>query len=124
MNTKRHKQIAKERNAFLASPIAWSVYFVVVYLLVEAACRIGLLRDAVEAVTLGLMLPTLAVIGYVGLQSRSVQGHADEADADPTGEIDHRQMQAFAGQVGIWMCGVFALLTLAVGVSALALPPC
>ena len=120
----RQHQATQERIAFLASPTAWSTYFIVVYLLVELACGIGLLRRAVEALTLILMLPTLAVIIYAGLRERSGQKQATQSDIDPASEVDVRQMQHFAGEVGIWLSGLFVLLTLAVGAAALVLQPC
>jgi hypothetical protein len=124
MKTTTPKQEYKERFILLASPIAWSVYFIFVYLLIEAACGIGLLRGAAEALVLIGMLPTLAIIIYAARQGQSVQKQADSAETEAKEEINPSHMQQFAGQVGLWLGVVFVLLTLAVGVTALALQPC
>ena len=124
MKTTTPQQAQKERAALLVSPIAWSIYFMTVYLLIEAACGIGLLREAAEALILIGMLPTLAVIIYAAWQGRSVQKQPDRREIEAREEINPAHMKEFSGQVGLWLSGVFVLLTLAVGVTALVLPPC
>ncbi len=124
MESTRQNPATHARITFLASPIAWSLYFIAVYLLVELACGLGLLLGAVRALTLVLMLPTLAVIIYVGWRGRSEQEHAEQMVADAESEENPAQTQHFSGQVAIWLSGVFVLLTLAVGATALVLQPC
>ncbi len=124
MKLSRQKQVARESITLLASPIAWSVYFVTVYLLVEFACHMGPLLGAVRALTLILMLPTLAVVAYTWRRGRLAQERAAQAEADPESEENPGEMQYFSGEVGIWLSGLFVLLTLAVGATALVLQPC
>ncbi|MAT96985.1 MAG: hypothetical protein CL608_07575 [Anaerolineaceae bacterium] len=124
MKPTRQNTVPRESITFLASPIAWSAYFIAVYLLVELACGVGLLLGAVRALTLILMLPTLAVIVYAGRRGQTAQEHAAQMEADPESEENPAQMQLFSGQIGIWISGLFVLLTLAVGATALVLQPC
>jgi hypothetical protein len=124
MNSTRQNHVAKERFTFLASPLDWSVYYIVVYLLVEFACGLGLLIGAVRALTLALMLPTLAVIIYAGWRGQAGQAQAAQMKGELESEEDPAQMQHFSGEVGVWLSGVFVLLTLAVGAAALVLQPC
>lgn len=124
MKTTTPKQGSKEQFALLASPIAWSVYFIFVYLLIEAACGIGLLREAAEVLVLIGMLPTLAVIIYAAWQGQSVQKQANSTEVEAMEEVNPAHMKEFSAQVGYWMSAVFVLLTLAVGVTALVLSPC
>lgn len=124
MKLRSQNQVPEETITFLASPVAWSVYFVAVYLLVEFACGVELLVGAVRPLTLILMLPTLAVIGYAGWRGQLAKQQAAQTEADSESEENPAQTQDFSGQVGIWLSGVFALLTLAVGATALVLQPC
>jgi hypothetical protein len=124
MKLRSQNQVPGETIAFLASPVAWSAYFVAVYLLVEFACGVELLVGAVRPLTLILMLPTLVVIGYAGWRGRLAKQQAAQTEADPGSEEDPAQTQYFSGQVGIWLSGLFVLLTLAVGATALVLQPC
>lgn len=113
-------RVNRQQIIFLASPIAWAVYFIVVYLLTEAACKIGLLRESFVGISIFLMLPTLAVTGTVTLLSwRTAQRSAPQG-----GEVNPTETEQFAGHVGVWLNGLFVVLTLGVGVSAMVLLPC
>lgn len=106
---------------FLASPIVWAVYFVIVYLLNEAACKIGLLRDSFVGISIFLMLPALAATVYVTWMSWRSANHPV---AEHGGEINAAETERFTGQVGVWLNGLFVVLTLGVGVAAMVLLPC
>ena len=92
---------------WLTGPIVWTVYFMVVYLLVEAACEMVVLGEtAVLPLTLLVTFITGAIIAAAVYQAwRS----ADES---------------FANKSSVSLNILFLLLTLAVGVTVLVLKPC
>ena len=92
---------------WLTGPIVWTVYFMAVYLLVEAACEMVVLGEtAVLPVTLLLTFITLALIAAAGYQAWRID--------DDT----------FVNKSSVWLNTLFLLLTLAVGVAVLVLKPC
>ena len=92
---------------WLTGPIVWTVYFMGVYLLVEAACEMVVLGEtAVLPVTLLLTFITLALIVAAGYQAWRID--------DDT----------FVNKSSIWLNTLFLLFTLAVGVTVLVLKPC
>lgn len=111
------------QRILLASPISWAVYFTAVYLLVEAACNIGLWRNAAATIILVLMVPTLIITAGVTYQSWQATQNREPV-ADPSGEVNHEDTNYFIGQVGVWLNLLFVILTIGVGVTAFALQPC
>lgn len=109
---------------FLLSPVAWGVYFTAVYLLIEAACTIGLLRDFVVGLTLILMVPTLGLVLFAGYKSQQLQSAMPTASANPESEENREETLRFSARVGLWLSGLFVILTLGVGATALVLQPC
>lgn len=125
MNEQPSEQQFNFPRRLLLGAGAWSIYFVVVYLLIEAACRIGLLRNVVEPLTLVLMVPTLAAIAYAAWPGPfGPSATAVRPDDENLPEVDPQFNQEFAHQVGWWLGIIFLLLTLAVGVTPLVLMPC
>lgn len=112
------------RLYFLLSPVIWGVYFTAVYLLIEAACSIGLLRDFVVSLTLILMVPTLGLVLFAGYKSQQLQNAETTIIADPESEENIEETLRFAARVGLWLSGLFVILTLGVGTTALVLQPC
>lgn len=99
---------------FILSPVVGTAYFMVVYVLDEAACKLTFLSPtAVSPITTLLTLLTLAVIGYAGWLAYQAWQQGD-------GEGNGR----FLGLSGLFLCGLFALMTVAVWVAAWVLMPC
>ncbi|MCA9973927.1 MAG: hypothetical protein KC425_27130 [Anaerolineales bacterium] len=99
---------------FIASPVVWTVYFVTVYVLDEAACKLTLLAPtAVFPITSLLTLLTLGIIAYAGaLAYRAWR----EGDDEGSGR--------FLGWAGLLLCALFALVTVATWGAAWVLMPC
>jgi hypothetical protein len=92
---------------WLAGPIIWTVYFMTVYLLVEAACEgVVVGETAVLPLTLIFTAITLAIIATAGYQA----WHAGD--------------ESFANKSSISLNALFLFMTLAVGVTVLVLRPC
>ncbi len=119
---------------FLAGPVIWSVHFMLVYLIVEAACTgdgpgLQVFDPPVPTVvtlaaTIVAALACLAAAGWSYRRWRASQhGLANEAER-PSGEDDehdNRASLAFAGFV-LSLLGVVTVLL--VGLPALVLPAC
>ena len=103
-------EMKQQRRAWirwLAGPVVWTVYFMAVYLLVEAACELVVVTEtAVFPITLVLTVITLALIAAAGYQS----WHSDRDN--------------FANKGSIFLNALFFFLTLAVIVSVWVLTPC
>ena len=92
---------------WLTGPIVWTVYFMVVYVLVEAACELVVLAEtAVLPLTLIFTVITAVIIAIAAYQAW------------------RRQDDSFANQSSILLNALFFLLTLAVGTTVLVLQPC
>lgn len=103
---------------FVGSPAVWTLYFVAVYVLNEAACKLTLLAaTAVFPVATVLALLTLAAVGYAGWLAYQAWNQGEEQD-EPGGN------GRFLGLTGLLLSGLFALMTVAVWVSAWVLRPC
>jgi chromate transport protein ChrA len=102
---KQQQQLAWRR--WLTGPIVWTGYFMVVYLFVEAACEMVILSEtAVLPLTLVLTLLTGGIIAAAGYQAWRSND------------------ESFANASSVFLNALFLLLTLAVGVTVLVLPPC
>lgn len=128
--------------ALLLSPITWMVYFVLVYLLDEAACAF----DLIDAPTVGrgallvpalivLTLITLAIVlygGYLGWrllrEARRQIGSTDQADnkrGESEGEFEAiGTRDQFVGISSIMLSLLFAIFTIGMLVVVVGLPPC
>lgn len=109
----------------LAGPIIYSIYFLAAYLLVEAACSMGLLNfslggtNGVTATVIGLTALTLVVLlASLALQVMRLRRLPVRLDPE-TGDPDR-----FVAQVGIMLDLLFLLLVAATGAPALLLSPC
>lgn len=99
---------------FITSPIVWTVYFVVVYVLDEAACALDLLSPT--AVLPLTTLFALLTLGFIGLAAWLALRAWREGDGAGNGR--------FLGLSGLLLCGMFTLMTVAVWVAAWVLMPC
>jgi hypothetical protein len=109
----------------LSGPIIYSLHFVAVYLLVEAACRVDGLRfevlglDGIAFWVVVLTLVAVLVTAYSGLVAyrnwQQLGGPEDRRFEDSA------TLMAFAG---VWLNGMFAVLILLTGLPALFLVVC
>lgn len=99
---------------FMLSPAAWTVYFVVIYVLNEAACRLPLLSPMAFFPLATLF--TGVVLALIGLAGWWAWRAWREGDGAGNGR--------FLGLTGLLLCGLFAVMTTAVWVAALVLRPC
>lgn len=108
------KKQRRQWLGFLSGPAAWSVYFVVVYVLDEAACKLTLLAPtAVFPVATVLTVLTLGLLGYgVYLSYQAWQ----QGNGEGSGR--------FLGWTGLLMGGLFILMTLAIWIATWVLMPC
>ncbi len=117
--------------ALLLSPLAWIVYFTLVYLVDETSCGLFYFRSTIGGVTavtlilLGLTLVTLlacAFSAYLGWQIR--QTVAEAAVRPDVQRTTGESRDMFIGLSAILLSVLFALLTVAIGTAVWVLPPC
>ncbi len=113
---------------FLGGPVIWSLHFLAVYGVVEAACRVGLLRfnvlwmSGTSFIVVVLTLIAAAVTLYVGLLGyrRWQRREDDEHEQRWRGENE----SDFLTLVGVLFSGFFAVAILLTGIPSLFLNPC
>lgn len=99
---------------FMLSPVVWTTYFVLVYVLDEAACKLTLIgEEALLPLATLFGLLTLGVIGYAARLAYQAWRYGDEAGNG-----------RFLGMSGLLLCGLFALMTAATWAAAWLLTPC
>lgn len=110
--------------SLLVGPITYIVYFIAVYLLAEAACRMGILMAPVLGIPLllGLVvvvgLPVLALIGYGGgLAYRAWRARPDAGPA-----VEDRD--AFMALAALTLTVLFGLATVLTALSVIVTNPC
>jgi hypothetical protein len=126
----------------LLSPISWMVYFVLAYLLDEAACALNFLYNPVLGraalivpILVVLTLLTLVVVlysGYLGWRLlRDAQRRAEAtAEVREHGSEDNGEMEEIAARdefiavSGIMLSALFAILTVGFLVVMVVLKPC
>lgn len=110
--------------SLLVGPIAYSVFFVIGYLLVEAACRTGILLKQVAGIPLALLLVvalgllTLALIAYGGI--RAYRAWSTWRDQDLLAE----GRDEFMALAALILVALFGLATVLTALSVLVLEPC
>lgn len=109
-------------NAALA---VWLIYFVVVYLIVEFGCPLGLARisvwgvNAVQVLLLGISVPVLIVIGLLGL--RGYQSWRAHGKVSRDSAADDAPFFAFITLTGALLAFI---ATVWMVFPVLVLPPC
>lgn len=109
-------------TGLLGGPVVYSLYFMAVYLLVEAACRETLLQGTMwgltglQAAVLGLTL--VAVVITLALAFLT---YPDEQNI---GSEEARRNRRFMAQAGLWLSGFFVVVTVVTGVPILVLTLC
>lgn len=112
----------QKRNLWLgllAGPLAWSVYFTVGYLFIEAACR----KATPITPLLGVAWPSLVVV-LLTIITLSIIGYAGRFTFQWWQQRDRPEYSRFMGQAGFLLSGLFALVVLLTGIPALVLAPC
>jgi MFS family permease len=117
--------------ALLISPVAWIVYFTLVYLVDETSCNLYFFRSTIGGVTavtlifLALTLLTLLACllgGYLGRRiARPVAEAAERTDSERTTE---ESRDLFIGRAAQMLAALFGLLTVGIGVAVMVLPVC
>ena len=109
----------------MGGPVVYTLYFLAAYFLGEAACMADLLRYRVlglEAISFWILLLTVVtavVIGYGAWLAYGNWQQTNERTRD-----DGASYAAFMAFVGLWLSGLFTVLTLATGLPALFLVLC
>lgn len=109
----------------LAGPIVYSLHFVAVYLLVEAACKAGLLQFTVlgiNGISFWVVLLTLVAAGFTGYST--FVAYREWRQIQPTSEGGHEGHASLMAQVGLWLSGFFTVVILLTGLPALFLVVC
>jgi hypothetical protein len=99
---------------FFLSPTVWAIYFVMVYVIGEAACHLLILSPS-------MVLPLSTISGLmtltaIGISARYAYRMRRQNDEGETGY--------FMGWTGLLLAGLFGLSTVAVWFSAWFLRPC
>ncbi len=121
----------------LAGPVVWIVYFMIGYVLIEAACKTPLFGFSlaglmgISIIVIGLTLVALVVLVWTGrmayhhwLQLRDVVEPETEGEASFSSEwlsVGHGRFMAFTG---LLLNSLFAIIIFATGLPALLLWPC
>lgn len=109
-------------TSLLVGPVVYSLYFLAVYLLVEAACRENLLRfaiwglDGLVVAVLGLTIVAIVTILIGTLISH--RGHRENVGEEALAN------QRLLRRVGSGLSGFFVLVTLVTGLPILFLELC
>ncbi|MCE7984615.1 MAG: hypothetical protein DYG89_25870 [Caldilinea sp. CFX5] len=109
-------------TGLLAGPVVYSLYFMAVYLLVEAACREALLQgelwglNALQTAVVGLT--AVAVVSTLALARYGYSGGRQ------AGSEDAQRNRRFLVRTGLWLSGFFVLVTLVTGLPILVLELC
>lgn len=99
---------------FVLSPTVWGVYFVLVYVIDEAACHLSILSPSmvVPLVTIS----GLFALGAIGISARYAYQALRQSEE---GENSY-----FMGWTGLVLAGLFCLSTIAIAVYVWFLMPC
>lgn len=114
----------------LTGPIVWSVYFLVVYAIVEVACWAGLQGSDLEGlnalsfIVLGLTFAALLITFYFGFLAYRTWQRMSRHTANYAGQSQAEQRSGFMAFAGVLLSGLFALTILLNGIPALILRPC
>lgn len=109
----------------MGGPVIYTLYFLAVYFLGEAACLADLLRYRVlglEAIAFWVLLLTGATAVVIGYGAWLAYGNWQQTQAQIAD--DGASYAAFMAFVGLWLSGLFTVLTLATGLPALFLVLC
>lgn len=109
----------------MGGPVVYTLYFLAVYFLGEAACIADLLRYRVlglEAISFWVLLLTVAAAVMIGYGAWLAYGNWQQTQAR-TPDVG-ASYAAFMAFVGLWLSGLFTVLTVATGLPALFLVLC
>lgn len=109
----------------MGGPVVYSLYFLAVYFLGEAACLADLLRYRVlglEAIAFWVLLLTVVTAVVIGYGAWLAYGNWQQTTAQTPD--DGASYAAFMAFVGLWLSGLFTVLTVATGLPALFLVLC
>lgn len=109
-------------TGLLTGPVSYSIYFMAVYLLVEAACQERLLQWTVWGLT-GLQG---AVFGLTAVSTMITLAFARFAvrGGQAADSVEAQHNQRFLMQAGLWLSGFFVVVTLVTGIPILFLEVC
>lgn len=117
---------AKESGSLitpLASAIIWMVYFMLVYLIAEARCRIAFLDYALLGASAASVVTVVLTVTAIGVIAVYTVGSWRRWKQE-TGPPDVAEQGNVLGLLGVVSGGIFAIATLSVGIPVLFLPPC
>ncbi len=109
----------------LTGPIVYALHFIVVYLLVEIACRVGWLQfqlwglSGLSITVLGITLVAAAINAGAGVLEYREWRLRKEREGGTSGTY-----APLMSLVGVWLNGLFTLTILMTGAPALVLMPC
>ena len=109
----------------MGGPVVYSLYFLAVYFLGEAACLADLLRYRVlglEAIAFWVLLLTVVTAVVIGYGAWLAYGNWQQTTAQTPD--DGASYAAFMAFVGLWLSALFTVLTVATGLPALFLVLC
>ena len=110
--------------SLLVGPIAYSTFFIVAYLLAEAACQTGILMAQVAGIPLALLLVVALGLGTTGLVVYSGL-HAYRAwRAEGDRDLDTEGRDEFMALAAVILTALFALATVLTALSVLVREPC
>lgn len=113
----------------MGGPVVYSLYFLAVYFLAEAACMADLLRYrllGLEAISFWVLLLTLvaaALTGYGTWLAYHIWCETRNPVGQGAGQAQ-RSYQPFMAFIGLWLSGLFTVVILLTGLPALFLVLC
>ena len=109
----------------LTGPIVYSLHFIVVYLLVETACKADLLQFTVlgiNGVSFSVALLTLVAAGFTGYST--FVAYRDWRQTHPARAGRHEGYASLMALAGLWLSGFFTVVIVLTGLPALFLVVC
>lgn len=109
----------------VGGPLIYSLHFLTVYLLAEAACQANLLRYRVlglEAITFWVLFLTVVAAVLTGYATWIA--YRNQQQTTGNNAQDHAGYASFMAFVGLWLSAIFTVLIVATGLPALFLVLC
>lgn len=115
----------------LLSPILWMGYFMLVYLLDEAGCRLGFWNTpiwgqltVIGLISLGVTVVVLLAIIYLGYRGLKLWQETEVATGEDAAMNVRVERDRFIGLSTVMLSVLFGVMTLGLAVTFLALHPC
>ncbi|RIK40437.1 MAG: hypothetical protein DCC55_15030 [Chloroflexi bacterium] len=110
----------------LTGPVVYSLHFLLVYLLVEAACKAGLLEFTLlgfDGISIAVAVLTLIAVGITGYSAYAAY-RSWRRTRPAEDENRHEEYAPLLALVSLWLNGFFTVVILLTGLPAIFLVLC